>query len=66
MVIAGGSYKSSVEVLTGELGTKQLPNLPEEISASSMVLHDGTILLCGGWNNSYNRQWEKCLHPFHE
>ena len=47
---------SSVEVFTGDLGTKQLPNLPEEIYDSSMVLHNGTILLCGGINNE-----EKCL-----
>jgi len=61
VVIAGGSYKSSVEVLTGDLGTKQLPNLPEKISAgSSMVLHNGNILLCGGF---YNEQ--KCLQLDH-
>ena len=51
MVIAGGYDKSSVEVLTGDLGIKQLSNLPGEISSSSMVLHNGTILLCGGGNN---------------
>ena len=30
IIIAGGN-DTSVEVLTGELGTKQLPNLPEDI-----------------------------------
>ena len=64
MIIAGGYKKgyreSSVEVLTGDLGTKQLPNLPEEISGSSMVLHNGTILLCGGRNNR-----QKCLQLDH-
>ena len=51
---------SSVEVFTGDLGTKQLPNLPEEIYDSSMVLHNGTILLCGGINNE-----QKCLQLDH-
>ena len=37
-----------VEVLMGELGTKKLPNLPMQINGSSMVLHNRTILLCGG------------------
>ena len=46
IVIAGGNIESSVEVLTGDFGTKQLSNLPERISQSSMVLHNGTILLC--------------------
>ena len=60
IIIAGGIDKSSVEVLTGDLGTKQLPNLPEEIYDSSMVLHNGTILLCGGINNE-----QKCLQLDH-
>ena len=37
-----------VEVLLGELGIKKLPNLPMHIDGSSMVLHNNTILLCGG------------------
>ena len=40
----------------GDQGLKQLPNLPKRITASSMVAHDGSILLCGGYGNS-----EKCL-----
>merc|ERR1712209_92876 len=66
IIIAGGirmqgGRKSSVEVLTGDLGTKQLPNLPKEIHGSSMVLHNGTILLCGGsWDNN-----QKCLQLDH-
>ena len=39
---------------------KQLPNLPHKISASSMVAHDGNILLCGGFGNP-----EKCLQLDH-
>ena len=50
MIIAGGS-KAGVEVLTGDLGTKRLPNLPRKIDESSMVVHNGTILLCGGREN---------------
>ena len=60
MVVAGGTGPSSVEVLTGDLRTKQLPDLPEEIYNSSMVLQNGTILLCGGWNNR-----QKCLQLDH-
>ena len=65
IIIAGGGRKSSVEVLTGDLGlgTKQLPNLPEENHGASMVvLNNGIILLCGGDNNN-NEQ--KCLQSDH-
>ena len=52
-IIIGGGFRngftsSTFEVLTGDLGTKQLPNLPEDISGSLMVKHNGHILLCGG------------------
>ena len=43
-----GSKYSTFEVLTGDLGTKQLQNLPEGTSRSPMVKHNGHILLCGG------------------
>ena len=52
IIVAGGFEVSDVEVLIGgHETTKQLPNLPEDIDASSMVLHNGNILLCGGWDN---------------
>ena len=38
----------------------QLPFLPKTIMYSSMVLHDGAILLCGGTNN-----YQKCLQLDH-
>ena len=60
MIIAGGDCRSSVEVFTGDLATKQLPNLPIGIDGSSLVVHNGTILLCGGYNN-----WKKCLQLDH-
>ena len=60
IIIAGGIGGTSVEVLTGDLGTKQLPNLPKEIWRSSIVLHNGTFLLCGGDNNK-----QKCLQLDH-
>ena len=56
IIIAGGCGVSSAEILTGDLATKEIPNLPKEISYSSMILHDGKILMCGGWNNEL-----KCL-----
>ena len=60
IIIAGGSNKSSVEVLTGDFRTKQLPNLPKEIYNSSRAPHNGTILVCGGQNND-----QKCLKLDH-
>merc|ERR1711963_60853 len=60
IIIVGGNNTSSVEVLTGDLGTKQLPNLPRRIESSSMVLHNETILLCGGYENG-----QKCLQLDH-
>ena len=60
ILVAGGieaeNKGSSVGVLTGDLGTIQLPNLPSNIFGSSAILHNGTMLLCGGRNNY---QW--CL-----
>ena len=43
-----------------DLGIKQLPNLPKDIRGSSMVTHNGTILLCGGFQNE-----KKCLQLYH-
>ena len=54
--IEGENKGSSVEVFTGDLVTIQLPNLPSNILGSSAVLHNGTILLCGGRNN-----YQRCL-----
>ena len=55
IIIAGGldgSFRSriaSVEVMISDLrSTRQISDLPAGIIASSMVLHNGTILLCGG------------------
>ena len=64
IIVAGGydedDKSSKVDFSVGDLGIKQLPNLPHEFSDSSMVAHNGTILLCGGWNNL-----EKCLQLDH-
>ena len=59
IIVAGGS-RSSVDFIIGDLGMKQLPTLPRNIEYSSMVAHDGTILLCGGWDNK-----QKCLQLDH-
>ena len=50
IIVAGGYGSSVVDFLTGDpdLEITQLPNLPQEIYGSSMVAHNGTILLCGG------------------
>ena len=48
IIVAGGIESSVVDFLSGDLRIKQLPYLPEGIDGSSMVAHNGTILLCGG------------------
>ena len=62
--ITGGSKATLIEssfeeILTGDVEIKQLPNL-QGTSYSSLVLHNGTILLCGGINNE-----KKCLQLIH-
>ena len=61
IIVAGGpgSIQSikTVEVIFGDLGTKHLKSLPEGIEATSIFLHDGSILvLCGGYPSR-----KKCL-----
>ena len=56
IIMAGGIDSTSVKVLTGDLKTIKLPDLPEEIDDSSMVLYNKNILVCGGQNND-----QKCL-----
>ena len=52
----GGSPLESSELLMGDCANKKLPNLPEGIFNSSMVIHNDSILLIGGENNK-----QKCL-----
>ena len=56
IIVAGGVGRSVVDFLTGDVRIKKLPNLPQNIHSSSMVAHNGTIILCGGMGNL-----EKCL-----
>ena len=65
ILIAGG-YKTStgtsdVEILAGNLKINVFPNLPSENENPSMILHNGTILLCGGWRT----ESQKCLQLDH-
>ena len=60
IIVAGGLGSSTVDFLTGDLRIEQLPTLPQNISGSSMVTHNGTILLCGGIGNR-----KKCLQLDH-
>ena len=58
-IITGGrnlNPNSKIEVLIGDLKSKKLPDLPQNIEMPSMVLHYGTILVFGGWKNN-----KKCL-----
>ena len=43
-----------MDIINGEQRTKQLPNLSKEICDSSMVFHNGLVLLCGGTQNYQN------------
>ena len=56
IIVAGGEGFSRVDFFTGDLRIKNPPNLPKESLGSSMVAHNGTIFLCGGWGNL-----KKCL-----
>ena len=53
-IVAGGSNYvagydvNTVEIITGEIGRRPLSNLPKKIFDTSLVLHNGTIMLCGG------------------
>ena len=62
IIVAGGYRSSIVDFLTGDPDLKitQLPNLPQEICGSSMVVHNGTVLFCGGRHNE-----QKCLQMNH-
>ena len=43
-----------MEIFTGDISTSKFPSLPVETSASTMFMHDGDILVCGGYNNEKN------------
>merc|ERR1711963_953245 len=61
IIRSGGEVSAeTVEVLFGDFKTKKLTNLPQAIASSSMVLHDGAILLSGGYPNA-----QKCLQLDH-
>ena len=64
VIAAGGTQNEtagSVELLTGDLGTRHIQNLPNDIRFPSMSVHNGTILLSGG---SYY-MFQKCLQLDH-
>ena len=60
IIVAGGIESSVVDLLTGDLKITQLHDLSQNIHNSSMGSHNGTILMCGGWDNS-----GKCLQLDH-
>ena len=60
IIVAGGSTSTGVEAITEDLVMNQLPVLSQTTMNSSMVFHDGAILLCGG---EYNLQ--ECLQLDH-
>ena len=55
ILIAGGGYYpflDDVILICGNTKKMECPDLPYENGHSSMVVHDGAILLCGGTDNS--------------
>ena len=66
IIVAGGFRRSNLDILPEDLGIKQLPNLPNRIDGSSMVAHNGTILLCGGrYNEKQCLQWNHSTWKVH-
>ena len=56
----GSDLTTFTTAITGDLGTIPLATLPgRRIFGSSMVMHNGSMLLCGGTNNE-----QKCLQLF--
>ena len=43
-----------MEIFTGDISTSKFPSLPVKTSASTMFMHDGDILVCGGYDNEKN------------
>ena len=58
IIITGGTGSKTVDLINGNVKKMQCPNLPSIIGGSSMVLHNGDILLCGG-----EKKW--CLQLDH-
>ena len=66
MLIAGGSlhfdFSQDVNLIPRNAKKIQIPNLPYENGYSSMVVHDGAILLCGGTKESHPKNGDlRCL-----
>ena len=59
IIVAGGS-RNSVKFLIENQGIKELPDIHKNVFGSSMISHNGTILLCGGFGNE-----KKCLQMDH-
>ena len=59
IIITGGTGSKTVDLINGNVKKMQCPNLPSIIGGSSMVLHNGDILLCGG-----EKKW--CLQLDHD
>ena len=57
MLIAGGAFENSLEILTNfNKANKEFPDLHEGIFGACLILHNGTLLLFGGFRND-----TKCL-----
>ena len=52
IIIAGGWYMDSVDVLAKGLKNKRLPNLPSDFECTLMTKHNGAILAVGRRNQS--------------
>ena len=65
VIIAGGKNGGrldSIEVISNSKLSKtniQLPKLPDKINHCSMFLHNGSLMVCGGYDNSYKKAFTK-------
>ena len=54
-IIVAGNTERNVEVIIGDLGSKIVHKLPAYIYSTSMVMHNGSIVICGGDNNDKSK-----------
>ena len=64
IIIAGGLNSQNVEIITGDLGNRQLQPLWKKFYRTPMALHDGEILLFGNEHHENELQCFKLSKKF--
>ena len=60
-IIVAAYHERNVEVMIGDRGSKIVHKMPEPIFGMSMVMHNGTILSCGGGGDNVDIISKSCL-----